>query len=79
MLGSIMALPPPTAPPFLPKTGPSDGSLKSATDIYPSLLSESQSPILKVVLPSPYGVGFVLVTKINLPFLLVFIFSIFAL
>ena len=79
MLGSIMAFPPPTAPPFLPKTGPSDGSLKSATDKYPSLLSESVSPILKVVLPSPYGVGFVLVTKINLPFLLVFMFSIFAL
>ena len=47
-----MALPPPTAPPFLPKTGPSDGSLKTATDFFPSLLSESFNPIDKVVFPT---------------------------
>ena len=66
--GTILALPAPVAPPFVPKTGPKDGS-RSATILFlPSIHSASFKPIDMVVLPSPYLVGFIDVTSISLPF-----------
>ena len=66
--GSNILFPPPIAPPFLPNTGPRDGSLRQAIALNPNLFNESFIPMLSVVLPSPDGVGLIEVTNSNLPF-----------
>ena len=68
--GSIVSFPPPTAPPFRPKTGPKEGSLKQAIAFLPILFSPSTKPIVVAVFPSPALVGVIAVTKTNFPFLL---------
>ena len=65
-------LPPPVAPPFIPKTGPSEGSLNAQTTFLFSLCKPSDKAIEIVVLPSPEGVGVIAVTKINFPSFLSF-------
>ena len=69
-MGRTCECPPPAAPPLIPKTGPSDGSLITQHALYPRWLSPWLRPIVVTVLPSPYGVGFTLVTRISLPLLL---------
>ena len=59
--------PPPAAPPFIPKTGPSEGSRRQMQAFLPMRLSASPSPTVVVVLPSPAGVGVIAVTRISLP------------
>ena len=66
-IGTTCAYPPPAAPPFIPKTGPKDGSLIAAADNLPILFKACVSPIVTVDFPSPAGVGVIAVTKINLP------------
>ena len=66
-IGSAWEYPPPVAPPFMPKTGPSEGSLRAITAFLLSLLSAWPNPIVTVVLPSPAGVGFIAVTRISFP------------
>ena len=66
-IGITCALPPPAAPPFIPNTGPKDGSLIVTRAFFPIWLSASPSPTEVVVLPSPAGVGLIAVTSINLP------------
>ena len=61
------------APPFIPKTGPSDGSLNANIAFLSILQSASKSPIEVVVLPSPRGVGLIAVTNISFPFSLSFL------
>ena len=79
-IGAIWACPPPVAPPFIPNTGPKDGSLNAKIDFFPILLSPSAIAIEIVVFPSPNGVGLIAVTNINFPsFLLVSTFDILAL
>src|SRR5665811_1235862 len=70
-----LGISPPAAPPFTPKQGPKEGSLKATTAFLPILLSPMARPTLIVVFPSPAGVGFIAVTKINLPSFLAFSFS----
>ena len=65
--GSSDALPPPVAPPFMPNTGPSDGSRSAATALWPSLTSPCVRPMVLTVLPSPLVVGVMAVTRISLP------------
>ena len=60
-------MPPPVAPPFIPNTGPKEGSRSVKTEFFPIFLSPSAIAIDIVVLPSPRGVGFIAVTNINLP------------
>ncbi len=62
-IGSTCAYPPPAAPPFIPNTGPNDGSLITTVALTPILLSPSVSPIEVVVFPSPAGVGVMAVTR----------------
>ena len=57
--------PPPVAPPFMPNTGPSDGSLSAKMVFSLFLFIASHNPIENVVFPSPNGVGFVEVTNIS--------------
>ena len=56
-IGTTCARPPPAAPPFIPNTGPSDGSRSAAAARTPMRFSPSVSPTVVVVLPSPAGVG----------------------
>ena len=65
--GSTVARPPPVPPPFMPKSGPSDGSRIARTARFPILASPSVSPIEVVVLPSPAGVGVIAVTTTSFP------------
>ena len=74
-IGTTCAYPPPAAPPFIPKFGPKDGSLKTEIAFLPILLSPIAKPTFIVVLPSPVGVGLILVIKINLPSFLSLFFS----
>ena len=60
-------MPPPAAPPFIPKQGPKLGSLKQIIAFLPMLQSPSTKPTLVVVFPSPAGVGEIAVTRISLP------------
>ena len=64
-LGTIVDFKAPTAPPLTPKTGPKEGSRKTANDLTPILLNPSCKPIVVVVLPSPALVGVIAVTKTN--------------
>ncbi len=66
-LGIICAKPPPVAPPFIPKTGPKEGSLKQPIVLFPIRFNPSVNPIEIVVLPSPNGVGVIALTKTSLP------------
>ncbi len=66
-MGMTWALPPPAAPPFMPKHGPSEGSRRQTLAGLPMRFSPSQSPMLVVVLPSPAGVGVMAVTSTSLP------------
>ncbi len=65
--GMIWACPPPVAPPFIPNTGPREGSLKAVTALFPIRLKASVRPIDVVVFPSPAGVGVMAVTMISFP------------
>ena len=56
-IGATCAWPPPVAPPFMPKHGPSEGSRRQIIVRLPAAFSASPSPIVVVVLPSPAGVG----------------------
>ncbi len=67
VIGTTWAQPPPAAPPFIPKTGPMDGSRRQAIDRSPSPLRASVSPTVVVVFPSPAGVGDIAVIRISLP------------
>ena len=80
-IGTTCEYPPPVAPPFIPNTGPKDGSLKTPIAFFFKKHNASNKPILTVVLPSPNGVGFTAVTSINFPLALVLtiVSSIFAL
>ena len=66
-IGTTWAKPPPAAPPFMPNTGPSEGSRRHTTVRRPMRLSASPRPTVVVVLPSPAGVGEIAVTRISLP------------
>ena len=66
-MGTICAKPPPAAPPFIPNTGPKEGSLKQMIVFLPIRFKASPKPTLVVVFPSPAGVGLIAVTKINFP------------
>src|SRR6185312_733743 len=67
-IGTTCAYPPPAAPPFMPKDGPSDGSRRQQIAFLPIWLSASVRPTVVVVLPSPAGVGEIAVTRMSLPF-----------
>src|SRR5690554_4381527 len=56
-MGTTWAWPPPAAPPFMPKTGPSEGSRRQAMADTPSRERASTSPTQVVVLPSPTPAG----------------------
>ena len=67
-IGTTCAYPPPAAPPFIPNTGPKEGSLNATRTFLPSFCKPSATPIVVVVLPSPAGVGLIAVVNINLDF-----------
>ena len=69
-IGATCAFPPPVAPPFIPNTGPNEGSLNANIDFFPIFASPSAIAIDIVVFPSPKGVGFIAVTNTNFPFFL---------
>ena len=71
-IGTTCALPPPAAPPFMPKFGPSEASRMQIAARLPMRLRPSPRPTVVVVLPSPAGVGFMAVTRISLPLALPF-------
>jgi hypothetical protein len=66
-IGTTCAWPPPAAPPFMPNTGPSEGSRSAITQRLPMRFSASPRPTTVVVLPSPAGVGLIAVTSTSLP------------
>src|ERR1700727_1595881 len=66
-MGTIWAWPPPVAPPFMPKLGPSEGSRRKIIVFLPIRLSASPKPTVVVVLPSPAGVGLIAVTRMSFP------------
>lgn len=51
--GDDLAQPPPAAPPFTPKTGPSEGSRRATALLTPRRRRPSARPMVVVVLPSP--------------------------
>ena len=65
-IGTTCAYPPPAAPPFIPKHGPSEGSRRQIAARLPIRLSASPKPTVTVVLPSPAGVGVIAVTSTSL-------------
>ena len=65
-MGSTCEYPPPAAPPFMPKQGPSEGSRSATTAFLPILFSPSVRPMDTVVLPMPALVGVMAVTRISL-------------
>ncbi len=66
-IGSTCACPPPVAPPFTPKQGPSEGSRSAIMVFTPIAFSASPRPTVVVVLPSPAGVGLIPVTSTSAP------------
>ena len=66
-IGTTCAWPPPVAPPFIPKQGPSDGSRRHSTVLRPIMFSASVRPTDVVLLPSPASVGLIAVTRMSLP------------
>ena len=67
-IGNTCAYPPPAAPPFMPKHGPSEGSRKATTAFFPMRFMPKAKPTLTVVLPFPLLVGVMDVTKMRLHF-----------
>ena len=65
-IGTTCAYPPPAAPPFLPNTGPKDGSRSATQDFFPILFNPSDKPIVTVLFPSPLDVGLIDVTNTSL-------------
>ncbi len=67
-IGRIWLYPPPAAPPFTPKVGPSEGWRMQANARLPRCAPIAcASPIVTVVLPSPSGVGVIAVTSMYFP------------
>ena len=66
-IGTTCAWPPPAAPPFIPNTGPSEGSRRQAIALRPMWFRPSTRPTVVVVLPSPAGVGLMPLTRTSLP------------
>ena len=64
-IGTTCAYPPPAAPPFTPKTGPSEASRRQRTGLRPRRPSPCVSETDDVVFPSPAGVGVIAVTLIS--------------
>ena len=64
-MGTTWAQPPPVAPPFMPNTGPSDGSRRASMAFLPMQRMPSAKATDTVVLPSPAGVGLMAVTSTN--------------
>ncbi len=64
-IGTTWAWPPPAAPPFMPKQGPSEGSRRQIMAFLPAAQMPSPSPTVVVVLPSPAGVGVIAVTRMS--------------
>lgn len=58
---------PPGAPPFIPKTGPSEDSRQVMIDRLPMRSSLCISPLRVIVFPSPDTVGVIAVTRISFP------------
>src|SRR3989475_5034002 len=56
-IGTTWAYPPPAAPPFTPKTGPSDGSRMQSAAFFPIFRSACVTPTVTVDFPSPAGEG----------------------
>ena len=67
-IGTTCAYPPPAAPPFIPKFGPSDASRMQIAAFWPIPVQAVAKAHGLVVLPSPAGVGLIAVTRISLPF-----------
>ncbi len=65
--GSTCDWPPPAAPPFMPKTGPSEGSREEMMARLPMRSRPWTRPMEVTVLPSPETVGVVAVTRMSLP------------
>ena len=65
--GTTIDLPPPVAPPFTPKVGPSDGSRSARQTFFPIFERPWAKPIDVVVLPSPAEVGVTAETRISFP------------
>ena len=61
-IGRTWERPPPAAPPFTPKKGPSDGWRSAQIAVFPIRFRPSESPMVLTVLPSPSGVGVIAVT-----------------
>src|SRR3989454_3120144 len=66
-IGTTCAYPPPAAPPFTPKTGPSDGSRMQRAAFFPIFRSACVTPTVAVDSPSPAGVGLMPVTSTSRP------------
>ena len=66
-IGMTCACPPPAAPPFMPKFGPSEASRMQTVARWPMRFSASPRPTVVVVLPSPAGVGLIAVTRTSFP------------
>ena len=66
-IGTTCVMPPPAAPPLMPKTGPSEGSRRQATGRLPMTPRPCVRPTSVVVLPSPALVGVMPVTHTSLP------------
>jgi hypothetical protein len=66
-IGITCEYPPPHAPPFTPKTGPSDGSRMHSAALWPSCRRACVTPTVTVDLPSPAGVGLIPVTSTSRP------------
>ena len=64
-MGTTWAYPPPAAPPFMPKTGPREGSRRQIIASLPMRRRPSPRPTVVVVLPSPAGVGLMAVTRMR--------------
>src|SRR5437899_1416878 len=62
-IGTTWARPPPAAPPFMPKFGPSEASRMQMMAFLPMRFRPSPRPTVVVVLPSPAGVGLMAVTR----------------
>src|SRR5256885_80538 len=66
-IGRTWDRPPPVAPPFVPNTGPRDGSRTATMPFVPRRFMAWPSPTVVRVFPSPYRVGVVPVTRTNFP------------
>ena len=74
-MGSTCAYPPPAAPPFIPKTGPKEGSRKATILFLPSRFNPKDKLTVVTVFPFPALVGEIAVTKTSLFFLTFSVFK----